>query len=333
MASDVVRIGVLGAARITPWALIAPAQKTPRVRVVAIAARDRRRAERFAQKHAIEHVYDDYASLIASSEVDAIYNPLPNCLHCCWSVRALRAGKHVLCEKPLAANADEARTMAAAADETGLVLMDAAHYRYHPLTHRALELLGEGAIGVLRHVETWMCVPLPAPGNIRYNFELAGGAAMDVGFYANHMALTYAGGESRVVAARAKLAKANVDRRMDTELQFDNGVTARTHCSLWSYQLLKMAVRLEGTAGTILVRGPAVPQLYHRLIVKTAKGIRREKCTRKPTYAFQLDAFVASVLDGAPVRTDAHGAVRYLSLIDACYQKAGLPVRPSGPLP
>ena len=124
MATDPLRIGILGAARIAPMALIRPARQVPAAHIVAVAARDPQRAAAFARKHAIAAALPSYEALIGDPQIDAVYNPLPNSLHCEWSIRALRAGKHVLCEKPIASNAAEAERMAAAARNSGRVLME-----------------------------------------------------------------------------------------------------------------------------------------------------------------------------------------------------------------
>ena len=149
---DTVRIGVLGAARIAPAAVIRPARETADAEVVAIAARDRGRADKFAAKHGVPQVLTDYDAVIASPDIDAVYNPLPNGLHARWTDAALEAGKHVLCEKPLTANAAEAEQNAATAARTGLVLMEAFHWRYHPLAKRMVEIVRGGELGALRHV-------------------------------------------------------------------------------------------------------------------------------------------------------------------------------------
>ena len=134
------RMGILGAAVIAPFALVNPARTMDDVVVTAIAARDPARAQTFAAKHGIPTVHAGYDALLADPEIDAVYVPLPNNLHAAWSIKALEAGKHVLCEKPMAANGDEARAMARAADATGLALIEAFHYRYHPLAVRAREI-------------------------------------------------------------------------------------------------------------------------------------------------------------------------------------------------
>src|SRR5689334_10727995 len=183
MTNTPIRIGVLGAAAIVPSALTGPAREVPEVQVTALAARDPKRAEAFARKHRIPKVHRTYDDLLADPQIDAIYNPLPNGLHAEWTIKALRAGKHVLCEKPFSSNANEAEKMAAAAKETGRVLSEAFAYRYHPLTTHMKDLLANGALGRIQSIEARFCFLLPAPSNIRYNYALAGGALMDAGCY------------------------------------------------------------------------------------------------------------------------------------------------------
>src|SRR5438874_2312039 len=146
-ATRKLRFGILGAAKIVPNALIVPAGKVADVELAAIAARDQKRAEEFAHANGIGRVLPDYADVIRDPDVDVIYNPLPNSLHCDWTIAALRAGKHVLCEKPIASNAAEAERMAQVAAETGLILAEAFHYRYHPLADRIREILSDGRLG------------------------------------------------------------------------------------------------------------------------------------------------------------------------------------------
>src|SRR5690349_16395541 len=193
MVKTPIRIGVLGAAKIVPMALVHPARRVPDVQVTSIAARDPRRAERFARLFRIPHVHSTYEQLLNDPAIDAIYNPLPNGLHAEWTEKALRAGKHVLCEKPFTANAAEAERVAAVADDTGLVVMEAFHYRYHPVAERLRTIAQSGELGQLRRIETSMCIPLPLPKDIRYRYDLAGGAGMDVGCYATHMNRLVAG--------------------------------------------------------------------------------------------------------------------------------------------
>src|ERR1700691_6306546 len=181
-----IRFGILGAARIAPDALIKAAHNVPEAQVVAIAARDPKRAREFAAANGIPRVLATYADLIGDPDLDVIYNPLPNSMHCEWTIAALRAGKHVLCEKPMASNAAEAEQMTQVAKETGKILGEAFHYRYHPLADRVRTLMTDGTLGRLVHVEGHFSVPIPET-NIRFDWSLAGGATMDLGCYPLHM--------------------------------------------------------------------------------------------------------------------------------------------------
>src|SRR5436190_3202456 len=147
------RIGILGAARIAPSAILKPARAVDDVEITAVAARDADKARKFAAKHDIPRVVATYDELVADPDIDAIYNPLPNGLHGRWTVRALEAGKHVLCEKPFTANADEAVAVAEVATTSGRVVMEAFHYRYHPLTQRAVEIIRSDELGPVRSIE------------------------------------------------------------------------------------------------------------------------------------------------------------------------------------
>ncbi|MET7398791.1 Gfo/Idh/MocA family oxidoreductase [Dactylosporangium sp. NPDC005572] len=317
------RIGILGAARIAPAALIRPARVVPGVTVAAVAARDPARAAAFARRHGIPTVHPGYAELIADPGLDAVYVPLPNGRHAEWTLAALDAGKHVLCEKPLTSNADQAREVAAAAGEH--VVMEAFHYRYHPLMRRALELVPR--LGELRHVETSMCFPLPRFNDIRYDLRLAGGASMDAGCYAVHALRTLSGQEPDVVAARALLAKPGVDRAMVVDYVFPGGATGRTTASLWSRHVLRLSARVTGAKGSLTLFNYLMPSVYHRLTVTIDGRTHRERVPGEATYTHQLRAFADAVLRGGPNLTPPADAVRTMALIDAAYRAAGLDPR------
>ncbi len=329
MQNPPLRIGVLGAARIAPMALVRPARQVPEAAVVAVAARDRGRAQAFATKHAIPRVFADYAALIADPQIDAIYNPLPNGLHCEWTVRALQAGKHVLCEKPLAANAREAERMAAAARDAGRVLMEAFHWRYHPLAARLKAIIDGGELGTVQHIEAHFSIPLLRRGDIRYRLDLAGGATMDVGCYAISILRFLAGAEPDVVHAAALLSSPEVDRAMRATFRFADGRTGAISCSLFSRTLLRASARVRGDRGELAVLNPIVPHLFHRLSVRTAAGVRRERVKGDATYTLQLCAFVAAIRDGTPIPTGPDDAIANMRVIDAVYEHAGLQPRGS----
>jgi predicted dehydrogenase len=308
-------------------ALITPAKTSTDVMVAAVAARDASRAQAFAAKHDIARAHESYETLIADPDVDAIYNPLPNSLHGRWTRAALAGGKHVLCEKPFTANAAEAREIAEIAAKSGRVVMEAFHYRYHPLALRIEQIIASGELGKLERVEATLCYPLPQFSNIRYNFSLAGGAMMDAGCYTVHMARTFGGATPEVVSAQAKLRDPRIDRAMTAELRFPGGHTGRVRCSMWSSDLLQMSARVVGDQGELRALNPVMPQMFHRLSVRSANGKRVERFSRRASYAYQLDAFAAAVLHGEAVKTTPEGAVENMTVIDAIYRAAGMPLR------
>ena len=325
------RIGILGAARIAPMALVRPARQVPEAAIVALAARDPQRAEVFARKHGIARVHPSYDALLADPDIDAVYNPLPNSLHCEWTIRALEAGKHVLCEKPLASNTAEAERMAAAAQRTGRVLVEAFHWRYHPLATRMRAIIDSGELGNVRHVEAHMCIPLPLPGDIRYRLDLGGGATMDTGCYPISIVRFLAGAEPEVVRAAARLSSPGVDRAMHADLSFPNGCTGRITCALFSAVLVRVSARVRGDRGEMAVLNPVAPQLFNWITVRTASGKRRERIRGDATYTYQLRAFVAAVRRGEPVPTGPEHGIANMRVIDAVYRKAGMQPRGTTP--
>jgi predicted dehydrogenase len=322
-----VQIGVLGAARIAPVALIKPAKENPDVVVAAVAARDASRARAFATKHGIARVHDSYEALLTDPEIDAVYIPLPNGLHGQWTRAALAAGKHVLCEKPFTANAAEAGEIAELAANSDRVVMEAFHYRYHPLALRIEQIIASGELGKLERVEAALCFPLPRPSDIRYNYSLAGGATMDAGCYAVHMVRTFGGSTPEVVSAQPKLRNSQIDRAMTAEVRFAGGHTGKVGCSLWSSNLLQISAHVVGDRGELRALNPVLPQYFHRLSIRSSEGKRVERFPRRASYAYQLDAFAAAVLRGEPVKTTPADAIENMAVIDAIYRAAGLPLR------
>jgi predicted dehydrogenase len=332
MDTEPVRIGTLGAAKITPAALVRPAAKRGDAVVVAVAARDRAKAERFAAKRGIPKVHDSYEALLDDPTIEAVYNPLPNGLHGHWTIAALEAGKHVLCEKPFTANAPEAEAVAAVADRTGLVVMEAFHWRYHPLAGRLREILDGGAIGPVRRVETRMMFPLPIPGDIRWNLALAGGSTMDMGCYTVHQLRMLAGAEPTVTSATAKLLSPGIDRWMHAEMTFPDGATGSIATGMLAGRVPAMDARVTGEAGSLKVTNLTAPQFFQRLTVRTPERTTNERVHGESTYWYQLGAFVAAVREGAPVLTPPSDSIANMRVIDAIYEAAGLEPRQATPV-
>ena len=323
-----VRWGVLGTARIVGTALIRPARRLAGARVVAVASRDGGRAERFARKHGIERHHGSYEELLADDGVDAVYVPLPNSLHAEWSIRALEAQKHVLCEKPLASNAEEAARMAAAADEAGRVLAEGMHYRHHPFAQAVKEATGSDVLGAMHHIEAAMCFPILSRKDIRYRYELGGGALMDLGCYAINFVRFVAAAEPDVASVEVKLASEKVDRRVRAELAFSDGRTATVFCSMLSPRLINLGCQVTGSEGRVIIRNPYGPHVFNVLRVDTKRYTSRGMQPRgSATYFYQLKAFCEAV-EGEPLTVGtAADAVKNMRVIDAIYEKAGLPKR------
>jgi predicted dehydrogenase len=240
------RIGILGAAKIAGSFMVG-AKASSRAAVVAIASRDRARAEAFARHHGIPRAYG-YAELLADREVDAIYNPLPNALHAEWSIAAARAGKHVLCEKPLAVTLAEAQAMFAAADAHGVLLVEAFPYLFQPQTLEIERLIASGAIGSVRTMFAAFGFTMADPANIRLDARLGGGALMDAGCYPVSLARQVFGTRPVRVTAIARWHN-GVDQTLATTLEYPGGGIAQISCS-FDTAVYRRAI-IAGTGGVI----------------------------------------------------------------------------------
>lgn len=299
----------------------------PEVQVAAIAARDKARAEKQASKFGIPKVFGSYGDLLADPDIDAVYIPLPNALHCEWSIRALEAGKHVLCEKPIANNADEADQMATAAERAGRVLAEAMHLRFHAIHERLAEILDAGTLGTLKHVEAHVCFVIANGKDIRWQFALGGGALMDLGVYAVMNARRMAREEPEVVEATAKTGPTNVDRWIDARLRFPSGATGRILTSMWGRPFVDGAHFIEGAEAKLVLNDRI--GLFDKIdVYKNGKRQLREKIKNEPTtYERQLAAFARAVQHGEPMLTGASHFLPNMRVIDAIYRAAGLPPR------
>jgi D-xylose 1-dehydrogenase (NADP+, D-xylono-1,5-lactone-forming) len=247
-----VRWGVLSTALINRKVL-AGAALSSQVQVLAVASRDLGRATSFAAEHGIARPYGSYEALLADPDVEAVYIPLPNSLHHPWTLAALRAGKHVLCEKPYSRKPDEVVEGFDLAEASGLVLSEAFMYRYHPQIRRAAELVRSGAIGELRLVNASFSWPTPLDGDIRTDAGLDGGSLMDVGCYCVSAARLFAG-EPRTVAAQRVTGPSGVDTSLVATMGFDGGVLAHLDCAFHVPD--RSHLEIVGSTGTIRVSDP-----------------------------------------------------------------------------
>jgi predicted dehydrogenase len=317
------RIGVLGASRIADLAIVAPAHQLGH-RLVAVAARDRGRAELFAEKHGVERVLGSYAEVIADPEVNAIYNPLANSLHAPWNLAAIEAGKPVLTEKPFARNRSEAQRVAEAAQAAGVTVMEGFHYLFHPGMRRALEVAVDGTIGDMHHAEVRMAMPPPEASDPRWSFEMAGGALMDLGCYGLHIMRRL--GDPSVIRAHANQRTPGVDEWCDVELGFPGGATGLCANTMAAPDR-SFTLRIVGTKGDVLVHNFIKPNEDDRLTIRTPAGTLVEHHGTRTSYSYQLEAFASHVLHGTPLPIDTADAVQNMAYVDAAYRAAGMTPR------
>jgi predicted dehydrogenase len=339
-----VRIGILGAAAIAPSALVQPANELDGVEVAAVAARDRQRAEAFAAEHHIERVEPDYRSLCHATDIDVIYVALPASHHHQWTIEALNAGKHVLCEKPIALNTGQATEMVRAAERADRLLVEAFHWRYHPLAARMKELV-DTRLGSLLSLSAQFTVPIPDTSDIRYQLDLGGGSLMDLGCYPLQWVRFLAGSEPTVTGAAAVEGPSGVDVSMSAQLRFDDRdrLTAEIACSMAADTHFAATVTAVGTDGSLAVTNPLAPQAGNRLELTTAEGLQAETIESASTYHHQLLAFRDAVrshsdtqplptggADSISLPTGGADSISTMAAIDACYRAAGMQPRGYG---
>ncbi len=255
---DKVRFGILSTAKIGREHVIPEIQAAEGIEVVAIASRDADLARRVADDLGIGRSYGSYEALLADADVDAIYNPLPNHLHAPWTMAAARAGKHVLCEKPFALDASEARSVFAAAEGAGVTVMEAFMYGFHPQWEGVLQLTAEGAIGELRGVQSWFSYFGRDPDNIRNVPEWGGGGLYDIGCYAISTARRLFGSEPvEVTATLHREPESGVDVIASGALHFETGQASFT---VSTRAALMQRVQAVGTEGTLIVTLPFNPR-------------------------------------------------------------------------
>ncbi len=309
------RIGILGAAKVAIYAVIAAAKDVEGVILQAVAARDPDRAKAYAADHGIPRTYPDYQALVEADDVDAVYVALPPNLHAKWSIAALKAGKPVLCEKPFALCSADVEAMLASEAETGLLLMEAQHSHYHPLSARMREIVASGQLGKIESVETAFDVPVSkAEGEIRYDPAVGGGAIWDLGIYPLHWARSALNEELKLVSAFQRLAPGGADVETKAELISASGTKVSLSANMDAP--LRAFIRFIGSKGRLTIDRPIAPQGGHQFLFSSEQEEWEETFTRKTTYAFQLEAFRDAIVNGASVPTRGNVSLAEISLLE-----------------
>jgi xylose dehydrogenase (NAD/NADP) len=316
------RWGILSTANIGRAAVIPAIKESTRGEVVAVASRENRRAEEFAAENGIPEAFGSYEELLEDEHVDAIYIPLPNNMHREWTIRAAEAGKHVLCEKPLALTATECDEMADAAENAGVVCMEAFMYRFHPRIDAVTKLIASGAIGELRSMYSAFTFKLTTTDNIRLDPELGGGSLMDVGCYCVNVFRTIAASEPLEVQAQALWTDRGVDEQMAGLLRFEGGRTAQFDCALTMER--REALHVAGTDGHLEVPRVFIPGTDD-VTIEEFHGRGDAKSHALPgvnEYTAMVEHFTDSVLTGSPVRYPFSEAAANMRVLEALYRSA-----------
>jgi predicted dehydrogenase len=320
------RWGILSTAAIAREKVIPGIQKARRCRVVAIASRDLGHARVVAAGLDIPTAHGSYEALLADPGVDAVYVPLPNHLHATWTIAAARAGKHVLCEKPLALTSADAERMVDAAQSAGVVLMEGFMYRHHPSWVAVLDLVAAGRIGRLVAVQSWFSYFNDDAGNIRNVRDFGGGALYDIGTYSVNLSRMLFGGEpTRVLGSIWRDPKTGVDVLTSGLLEFDGGVSTFT-CSIRAED--DQRVHIYGTAGRISIEIPFnIPPDRPTLVDVTSGGDppvnpNTERITFETAdpYTVEAERFADAVLGGGPVPVAPADAVANLRVIERLFE-------------
>ena len=327
--SDLLAWGVLSTAKIGVEKVIPAMQASQLCRIDALASRDRAAAERAARPLGIARAYGSYEELLADPRIEAIYNPLPNHLHVPWTIRALEAGKHVLCEKPIALNEAEARQLVAARERTGKLVAEAFMVRHNPQWQRTRELARSGAIGEVRAIQTIFSYFLRDPANVRNRADIGGGGLYDIGCYAIATARYVFGTEPlRVAALIERDPNMGIDRLTSALLEFPGGRHLTFSCS--TQASLHQHVTVLGTTGRIEVPVPFNPpnDRPNRIVIDDGSdllggGARAEDFPVADQYALQGDAFVRAVRGEAPWEFPIEDAIANTRAIDATFRAAG----------
>ena len=324
MASPL-RLGLLSTARINRR-ILPPARESDLLEVVAVASRDKGRAAAYAEDNGIARAHEGYEALLADPEVDAVYIPLPNSLHVEWTKRALEAGKHVLCEKPLTDEPDDAEALFDLAEGRGLLLAEGFMYRHNPQTRRLEELLRAGAIGRLQLVRTSFSFLVEGAANIRLDPDLDGGSLLDLGTYCVSGARLLAG-EPESVLGRQAIGPTGVDDLFTGSLAFPDGVHAVFDCGL--RMPFRSMLEAVGTKGSLFVDDP---WLCRRRGFELRRGDTVEQVVVEPadSYRLELDDFARAVAGEAKPLLGREDAVAQARVLSALSRSAvqSIPLRP-----
>src|SRR5690606_13242621 len=303
--ADKIRWGIISTARIGQRAVIPAMQNSANGEVVAVGSRDLQRARAFAGKLGIPRAYGSYEALLEDPDIDAIYNPLPNDQHAEWSIKAAAAGKHVLCEKPLASDAVEAQEMVDAFKQHNRLLAEAFMYRFHPRTQRVLEMVQSGAVGDVHFISSAFTFAVSDEANIRLFGSMAGGGIMDVGCYAVGVMRFLTGEEPVAWSCFAHFNDRDADEFAAGALVFPSGVLGHFDCGLRTFR--QDGYEIRGSTGRIVVENGFTPPKDRPTKIRHWQGDKYTEIEIPPVDQYQLmvEDFADALLNNRPPRFPA----------------------------
>lgn len=311
--------GLLGTARINR-SLIPPLRLSVRNNLFAVASRTQERADAYAAEWSIPKAHGSYEAMLADPDIDVIYIPLPNQLHAEWAIKAAKAGKHVLCEKPLALSVEEVDEMTAAADKAGTLLLEAFMYRFHARTLKVKDMINDGVIGDLHHIKGAFTFPLSRPKDVRWDPELGGGSLWDVGCYPLSFSRYIAGSEPEEVYATQYTGESGIDESFTAQLLFPNNVTAQFDSGFRSQ--FRMHVEIVGSKAAIEVPMAFKPAQRSYIHLRTGNNMEQIAVDGQHIYVDEVEHVADVILEGATSLLPLSDSKGNIHAIKSLYESA-----------
>jgi xylose dehydrogenase (NAD/NADP) len=316
--TEKIRWGILGTGRIVR--AVIPAMQSGQSQLMAIASRSIEKAQRMASDWEIPTAYGSYEDLLADPNIDAVYNPLPNSLHKEWSIKAAEAGKHVLCEKPLALTPADVDELIAASKRTGKIITEAFMYRHHPQTLKVMDLVNSGSIGEVRSISGVFTIQLTRPGDNRWVPEYGGGSLWDLGCYPVSYAHLIAGQAPQQVFGYQFMTPSGVDHTFFGQALYYSGMVLQFKSGFW--EPYRTGIEIQGSEGSLVIPNPFSPKENAQIILKNAKNEEIFSFEDGDVYRYEVENLANAILTGESPRISLEESRQISATLCAFYRSA-----------